>query len=221
MCAGIAASIAAALVAHGALTLSSHADAAPVVQKILARPPQEAGPESLLPFLVLLVPVFLLLALASRKREKLRQWSARRLFAGSTLLCSIPYACLAAARADPSYAYSIQWVLLPAAALALYGAVQAILRKGRLRAPWRFRTALSLGTSTLVLVLCFDVFFPIERLNRVLARYATAYESERATWYRQCAEGLACDPGAKPTLAHYVRHASRPLQLDRETTRGL
>ena len=221
LCAGVGASIVAALVVHGALLLSSQqGDAAPAVQKILASPAQEAGPESLLPFLVLLVCVFLLLALASRRRKRLRQWSARSRFAGATLLCAIPYACLAAARADPSYAYSIQWVLLPAAALALYGAVRAIVQKGRFGVPQRFRSALS-GTSVLALVVCFDVFFPIDRLNRVVARYATAYEPERATWYRQCAQGLACDPGAKPTLAHYVRHASQPLRSDRETTRGL
>jgi hypothetical protein len=219
LCAGIGASLVAALLAHRTFALQG--DAAPIVEKILASPPQEAGPESLLPFLLLLVPVFVLVALASRRRETSRQWSARSLFAGATLLCAIPYACLAAARADPSYAYSIQWVLLPAAALALHGAVRAIVQKGRFGVPRRLGTTLSLGTSALVLVICFDLFFPIDRLNRVLARYATAYESERATWYRQCAQGLACDPGAKPTLAHYLRHASQPLRLDRETTRGI
>lgn len=184
----------AAVVVHGVLTSSS---------------PDRPGLEPPLPFFALLVPVLLLLALTSRKRGGFRRWSARRVFAGASLLCAVPYAFLAATRADPGPSYAIQWVLLPAAALALYGAIRAISLSGGFGMPQRFRAAFSLGMTALLLIVCFDLFFPIDRLNRAIARYATAYESERATWYRQCAAGLACDHGAKPSLAYYVRHASR------------
>lgn len=184
----------AAIVVHGVLT-----------------PPSPGRPalEAPLAFLPLLVAILVLLALTSRKRDGFRQWTARRSFAGASLLGAVPYAILAATRADPGPSYAIQWVLLPAAALALYGAIRAISLSGGCGMPRRFRAAFSLGMTALLLVLCFDLFFPIDRLNRAIARYATAYESERATWYRQCAAGLACDPGAKPSLAYYVRQASR------------
>ncbi|HEV8096354.1 MAG TPA: hypothetical protein VGP71_11535, partial [Burkholderiales bacterium] len=194
----------AAIVVHGVLTSSS---------------PDRPGLEPPLPSLALLVPVLLLLALTSRKRGGSRQWSARRVFAGASLLCAVPYVFLAATRAGSWPSHAIQWVLLPAAALALYGAVRAISLSGGCGTPQRFRAAFSLGVNALLLVVCFDLFFPIDRLNRAIARYATAYESERATWYRQCAAGLACDPGAKPSLAHYVRHASRPSTQEGETRR--
>jgi hypothetical protein len=210
LCGGIAASVIAALAAHGALTTLQAV--APVAPQILMPP---------LPVLPLLVPVLLILAFTLRKSGRFRQWTARRLFAVAGLLCAVLYALLAAALADPYYSYALQWVLLPVAALAFYSAARAIFLRGRFGAPRRFRAALSLGASTLVLVLCIDLFFPIDRLNLVLARYATGYESERAAWYRLCAEGLACDLNAKPTLAHHIRHASRPLTLGRETTRGI
>jgi hypothetical protein len=213
---GISASLAAALAARGALAGSVlRVDWAPVPA------PGADGPDSPLAILPALIAVLLFLALASRKRGALRQWTARRIFAGASLLCGVLYALLATARAEPHHADLIQWVLVPAAALALYGAVRVISFTGRFGAPRRFRAAFSLGTGAMLVVLCFDLFFPVDRLNLAVARYATAYESGRATWYQQCAAGLACDPGAKPTLAYFVRHASRPLMLDREPTRGL
>ena len=184
----------AAIVALGVLTTST---------------PHGPRLEPPLPFLPLLVPVLVLLALTLRKRDGFRQWTARRIFAGASLLCAVPFAFLAATRADPGPSYAIQWVLLPAAALSLYGAIRAISLSGGFGMPRRFRAAFSLSMTALLLVVSFDLFFPIDRLNRVIARYATAYESERATWYQQCAAGLACDPGAKPSLAYYVRQASR------------
>jgi hypothetical protein len=221
MGAGIGVSLVAVLVLHGSLAWSTpQTDVTPVLHEIVVLRPDRPALESALPFLALLVPLLLFLALTPRKHGSLRQWSARRIFAGASLLCAIPYAFLAAASEDPRYWYSIQWALLPAATLALYGPVRAICLNRRLGTPSRFRAALSLGMSALLLVVCFDVFFPIDPLNRVVARYATAYESERATWYRQCAAGLACDAGAKPTLAHYVRDASRPFAPQGEARRG-
>ena len=220
MGAGIGASLVVALVVHGSLTGSSpQTDVTPVMQGIVALRADRPALESALPFLSLLVPLLLFLALTPRKHGRFRQWSARRIFAGASLLCAIPYAFLAAASDDPRHWYSIQWVLLPAAALALYGPVRAILNEhfGR---PLHFGAALPLGMSALLLVVCFDLFFPIERLNRVVAGYATAYESERAAWYRQCAAGLGCDAGAKPTLAYYVRDASRPFAPQGEASRA-
>lgn len=221
MGAGIGVSLVAALVVHGSLMWSSpQTDVTPVTQGILALRPDRPGLESPLPFLLLVVPALLFLALTPRKRGSFRQWSTRRIFAGASLLCAIPYAFLAASGAHPWHWYSIQWVLLPAAALALYGPVRAISLNRRFATLWRFRAALSLGMNALLLVVCFDLFFPTDRLNRVVARYATAYESERATWYRKCAAGLACDAGAKPSLAYYVRDASRPFAPEWEATRG-
>ena len=216
---GILASVVAGLALDGVLASSS--PQAPLAGEALKLRAAAAGLESPLPLLVLLVPVFLLLALASRRRGRPRQWSARALFAGSSLLCAVPYACLAAVRAEPSHAYAIHWVLLPAASVALYGCVRAISFASRPGVLRRVRAARAFGMSGLVLVVCFDIAFPVERLNRVIERYATAYEFERATWYRQCTTERVCDPGTKPSLAHHVRHASRPLTQEAEIRRGL
>jgi hypothetical protein len=148
-----------------------------------------------------------LLALAVRRSGRFRAWTARRLFVCASMVCALPSTYLAAVRLDPAASLEVYWILVPIAALALYGLVRVIGRAARIR----MRAPLSTGLSTVALVVLFDIAFPAQRLNQVVARYAVGYETERQNWYRACAAGKACDPRRKPTLALYLREAARPL----------
>ena len=203
--AGIGASVAIIAIARGVVAQVPLWNVVPV-------PEQELFAAPVLP---LFIPGLLLVALMLRRRVRI--WTVRRLFVCSSLVCALASAYQAAALLDPGASLQVYWILLPSVALVLYGLVRAVCRAAR--APMS-GTALSTGISALLFVVLLDVFFPFQRLNQVVARYAVGYESERHKWYRNCASGKACDRDRKPTLAFYLREAARPLAESVGTKRG-
>ena len=204
--AGIGASVVTIAIARGVLAPVPVLNVAPVAEQELFAAP----------VLPLFIPGLLLLALVLRRR--VRVWTVRRLFVCASLVCALASAYRAAGLLDPGASLQVYWILLPTVVLVIYGLVRAVGRAAR-AAPMR-GAALSTGISALLFVVLLDVFFPFQRLNQVVARYAVGYEAERQKWYRNCASGKACDQDRKPTLAFYLREAARPLAESVGTKRG-
>ena len=207
--AGIGVSVAAIALARNAF--------APLPLLSAALIPQEE--QSIVPDLALFISGVLLVALALRKPTGLRAPTVRRLFVCASLVAAVASVLVATARLDAGALLQVYWILLPTVVFAFYGLVRAIARAVR-AAPMRMGTALSTGVSALIFVVVFDVLFPIQRLNQIVARYAVGYEFERQWWYRNCASGKACDRDRKPTLAFYLREAARPLAESVGAKRG-
>lgn len=161
----------------------------------------------------------LFLALVVRRLKRSRSLTARYLFAGASLLSAIPCALFAPVQSDTSPGVPVYWVLIPTLALIVYGAVRLLAMKLHSRRFRRIRAASPIALTAIALCVLFDILFPIDRLNQVVAKYTTGYETERQKWYTECAFGLACDPGAKPSLMNNFREATRPLPGTRWTKR--
>jgi len=221
MLAGSGLSMATILVARTALALSPlDGNAAPIPEDAFSLFRTDSpAPQFVVPFLPLFIPGLLLLALLSRRSRRSGGLTARRLFVGASLVCAVPSAFFAAVRLDPFHSFEVYWVLTPTVALAIYSVVRLLALSARFGASRRIRAALSMSMAAMVLVVLFDILFPIHRLNQVVARYATGYEFERQKWYKKCASGQACDPDAKPSLIHHLRQASRPISKTGGTKR--
>lgn len=160
-------------------------------------------------FLPLWIPGLLYLALVLRRLRRSRRLTARYLFAGASLVSAIPCAFLAPGQFDPSL--SVYWVLMPAVGCVIYGFVRLLALRSQSCGLRRARAASSIRLTAMILCVLFDILFPIDRLNQVVAKYATGYETERQKWYMECASGQACDPDQKPSLMNHLRRASQPL----------
>lgn len=153
----------------------------------------------------------LYLALVLHRLSRGKRMTPRMLFVGASLIAAIPYVMYALGRSDWAHGFAAYWALMPSMALLFFGLLRLLsLRRGEF-AVQRLSVRKHVGLTAAVIGALFVVLFPLSKLAESIARYTTGTEEAKQRWAMDCAAGKGCNLAAKPNLANYFRHASRPL----------
>jgi hypothetical protein len=157
------------------------------------------------------VPALLCLLVCVGKLKRSRPLSKRYLFMIVSVVAATPHLVLAGADANVLHTLPAYWILVPAALFLFYGFTLAVF--GGMR-PVRGASLRSVGLTQIIVLVAYDVFFPMSRLTESVGSYATQYEPARASWYRDCAWGNGCDLQQKPSLRRWLKTDLQPIPLD-------